>query len=231
MNLSLELLRSGPCRDLAAATDMAGTRQCAATDMAGAARTRPCQARPKAAHPERKAKRARDKWAGLESNQPPLPYQRSALPHELPARAAPGQGLEPQSPRSERGVLPLDDPGSARWRARVWHIPHLRPSPYSRRSTQQRDLGPQARTAGRLCHVQSEAERCFPSHSPTLRPWIDDVPLRMKVDRRPTWRSFGARASRAVLKNRKLKHTLNFLRYFSAKRRGSFSLRRGLDSI
>ena len=26
--------------------------------------------------------------------------------------ATPGQGLEPRSPRSERGVLPLDDPGS-----------------------------------------------------------------------------------------------------------------------
>jgi hypothetical protein len=50
------------------------------------------------------------RWAELESNQRPLPYQRSALPLELPAQA-PGQGLEPRSPRSERGVLPLDDPG------------------------------------------------------------------------------------------------------------------------
>jgi hypothetical protein len=47
------------------------------------------------------------KWARLESNQRPLPYQRSALPFELLARRAPGQGLEPRSPRPERGVLPI----------------------------------------------------------------------------------------------------------------------------
>jgi hypothetical protein len=35
---------------------------------------------------------------------------REVLSSELPAQA-PGQGLEPRSPRSERGVLPLDDPG------------------------------------------------------------------------------------------------------------------------
>ena len=56
---------------------------------------------------------AMEKWAELESNQPPPPYQRGARPTELPAHVkASGQGLEPRSPRSERDVLPLDDPES-----------------------------------------------------------------------------------------------------------------------
>jgi hypothetical protein len=50
------------------------------------------------------------RWAELDSNQRRPPYQRGARPTELPAREASGRGLEPRSPRSERGVLPLDDP-------------------------------------------------------------------------------------------------------------------------
>jgi hypothetical protein len=47
-------------------------------------------------------------WARLGSNQQPLVRKTSALPFELLARAsAPGQGVEPRSPRSERGVLPV----------------------------------------------------------------------------------------------------------------------------
>ncbi len=49
------------------------------------------------------------------------------------------------------------------------------------------------------------AERCFPSLSPTLRPWIDGSPL---AERRPTWRSFGARSLLAGLEMRRLKLTL-----------------------
>src|SRR5215510_2646725 len=57
----------------------------------------------------------------------------------------PGQGLEPRPPRSERDVLPLDDPGP-------------------------------------MCDFDdtfgASAKRCFPSHSPTLRPWIAGRRLR-----------------------------------------------------
>jgi hypothetical protein len=42
----------------------------------------------------------------------------------------------------------------------------------------------------------AEAERCCPCHSPTLRPWIAERRRRYPDGRRPTWRSFGARASR-----------------------------------
>ena len=58
--------------------------------------------------------------------------------------------------------------------------------------------------------------------SPALRPWIVARPECGR--RRPTWRSFGARASRASLKNRKLKPTLILSVLFQRKRRGSFSL-------
>jgi hypothetical protein len=52
-------------------------------------------------------------WAELGSNQQPPVCRTGALPIELSARGqAPGQGVEPRSPRSERGILPLDDPGS-----------------------------------------------------------------------------------------------------------------------
>lgn len=64
---------------------------------------------------------------GVGLNHRPLPYQGSALTTELPkhgeascsARLAAPQGLEPQPPEPESGVLPLDDgalvelPGSA----------------------------------------------------------------------------------------------------------------------
>lgn len=54
-----------------------------------------------------------------------------------------------------------------------------------------------------LCHVRSLRERCCPSHSPDLRPWIAEV-------QRPTWRAFGARRSCALGK-------------FAGKSRGLFS--------
>jgi hypothetical protein len=64
--------------------------------------------------------------------------------------AIPGQGVEPRSPRSERGVLPV-----RRSRNDVVSLSH-----------------------------SAEAERCFSSHSPTLRPWIADRRLRsaMAID-------------------------------------------------
>ncbi len=98
-----------------------------------------CDARPKAAPPSGKRSGRGEQWAGLESNQPPLPYQRSALPPELPARRAPGRGLEPQSPRSERGVLPFRRSRIGAMQGGVRHVSRLRPSPSTRRSTHQRD--------------------------------------------------------------------------------------------
>ena len=46
-------------------------------------------------------------WARLGSNQQPLVCETSALPLSYSPVSNPGQGIEPRSPRSERGVLPV----------------------------------------------------------------------------------------------------------------------------
>jgi hypothetical protein len=77
----------------------------------------------------------------------------SALPLELLARVAdPGQGVEPRSPRSERGVLPVRRSRSAS---------PLRPSPVpDGRSTQQASAT--CRALGRvLCHVPPKLNDVF----------------------------------------------------------------------
>ena len=80
----------------------------------------------------------------------------------------PGQGVEPRSPRSERGVLPV------RRSRNDWSA-----SP----STTPPGASMQRRTDSRRSHAScvspaSKAERCCPSHSPTLRPWITDCRMR-----------------------------------------------------
>jgi hypothetical protein len=97
------------------------------------------------------------RWARLGSNQRPLVCKTSALPAEL---LAPGSGTRGRTSISTvRAWRPaaLDDPGS-----------RLHPSPAGtgRRSTQQRRAG------SALCLARAQPDRCFPSHSPTLRPWI-----------------------------------------------------------
>ena len=103
--------------------------------------------------------RADEKWAELESNQPPPPYQRGARPTELPAHVkASGRGFEPRSPRSERDVLPLDDPESSFLRS-------------------------MSRTG--LSRTMFSMPLAYPS----------TLDRRLSVaERRPTWRSFGARS-------------------------------------
>jgi hypothetical protein len=98
---------------------------------------------------------------------------------------------------------------------------------FQRRSTQQRGH-PLSGDCCLLCHARLNTERCFPSHSPTLRPWITGRFAHVRGGRRPTWRGFGARSSVAGQINRTLKHTLLYRALFSASRE-SFSLRRGLD--
>ena len=80
---------------------------------------------------------------------------------ELLAHQDPGQGLEPRLPRSERGVLPLR-------RSRSEDGNRCPPSTPRRRSRRSARLPSPVRAVSRT----AEAERCFPCHSPTLRPWI-----------------------------------------------------------
>ena len=110
-------------------------------------------------------------WARLGSNQQPLACETSALPFELLARA-PGQGVEPRSPRSERGVLPVrrSRNDSAEGEAS--------PSSSRKRKLDAAGAHLSATVVVIRCHARRFAERCFPCLSPTLRPWIAVRPLR-----------------------------------------------------
>jgi hypothetical protein len=79
-------------------------------------------------------------------------------------------------------------------------------------------------------HARPAGPRCFPCLSPTLRPWIGGHRCACAGERRPTWRGVGARASFSERQNSRLKRRRMPQRLFQRERRGSFSLRRGLDS-
>jgi hypothetical protein len=74
------------------------------------------------------------------------------------------------------------------------------------------------------CLVQPWAKRCFPSRSPTLRPWITDPRF---LDRRPSWRGFGARSPARLSEKSELKHTHYFLRHFRRQAPSDLSLSGG----
>jgi hypothetical protein len=74
----------------------------------------------------------------------------------------------------------------------------------------------------------AQAERCFSSHSPTLRPWIARVRVTPASYVEGHWSPSLRRSFRKI---DRLKQTLFAGRFFARGRRGSFSLRRGLESI
>jgi hypothetical protein len=166
------------------------------------------------------------RWARLDSNQRPLVCKTSAQPAELLARKAMGgAGIEPASSSvserrsaSERPArtelrdkdsnldLHVQSVASSRLRrSRIGDllIPHLRPPP--ERELDAAAKPPASRVAVFLCHARPITERCFPSHSPTLRPWIVGRLAHVRAGRRPTWRGFGARSSVAGRINRHAK--------------------------
>jgi hypothetical protein len=75
------------------------------------------------------------------------------------------------------------------------------------------------------------AERCCPSHSPTLRPWITDLRMRNPGGRRPTWRGFGARASRTSREIGRQKPELNTSIHFFLRAGGVFLSQAGPRSV
>jgi hypothetical protein len=153
-------------------------------------------------------------WARLDSNQRPLVCKTSALPFELLARELRDKesnlALHVQSVASYR----LDDPGP---------ISRLRP-PSNGTSTQRRDPRVPALTRS------SEAERCFPSHSPALRPWI--ASRRMRVRRPPSYveELWSPILDLGMVNSHAKAHAPLPAPFSGAERRGTFSLRRGLDS-
>jgi hypothetical protein len=157
-------------------------------------------------------------WAEPESNRRPPPHQRGALPPELSAYEWARLGSNQRPPLCKRGALPVELHARVQIRDKESNLdlhvqsvvscrlddPGTRVAPLSvhlpLREIDAAGVGGSARKQALSCPMtrSAEAERCFPCHSPTLRPWISDRPLR---DRRPTWRSFGARASRSAVKS------------------------------
>jgi hypothetical protein len=153
------------------------------------------------------------RWARLESNQRPLVCKTSAL-RRLSYSPAMKRWEEGLASLNRCGALleRLPEPSVARqhacrppsWTAREMPSPlsdagcTLRPTlrfsvsrssvtPLGRPSTTQSSVPLRPPPARGRSTQRHEAEPCFPSRSPTLRPWI--------AWRRPTWRGFGARAS------------------------------------
>jgi hypothetical protein len=135
-------------------------------------------------------------WARLDSNQQLLVCKTSTLPLSYSPVSVPRQGVEPRPPRSERGVLPLDDPGLKSF------VCLARPSPNDVFHATRLPFDPGSPSAG-----------CATGADDVLRGGVLEPEPRQSVE------------------NRRIKQTLLFSDLSSAERRGSFSLRRGLDSI
>ena len=142
---------------------------------------------------------ARRSRPGMGSNQRPHVCKTSALPVELLAPASdPGQGVKPRSPRSERGVLPV-----RRSRSAV-RVP-LRPSPGGRSTQQARPRAAMVASYDSLGRGRTMFSKplAYPSTLDRRPPAAHRA-----SGWRPTWRSFGARASHVDRKNSRLKQTL-----------------------
>ena len=126
-------------------------------------------------------------WARLGSNQQPLVCETSALPLSYSPESNPGQGVEPRSPRSERGVLPV-----RRSRNDEVRRAPLRPSP-----EREIDAAGARLRRGSRCHLSRRGLRPNDVFHATRLPFDPGSPtaLAHSRGRRPTWRSFGARGS------------------------------------
>jgi hypothetical protein len=134
-------------------------------------------------------------WARLGSNQQPLVCKTSALPLSYSPVSAPGQGVEPRSPRSERGVLPV---------RRSRNGPRLSVHPHAWRSTQQAGAG----FRRVLWVVRLTANDVVHATRLLFDPGSPIVVCAHPQQSRPTWRSFGARASWLSVEMGMLKRTL-----------------------
>ena len=134
-----------------------------------------------------------------------------------PRDQAPGQGVEPRPPRSERGVLPVR-------RSRTASAPPSTPPVGDVDAVGE----PCRSTASRLCSSR-QCRRCFPCHSPYPSTLDHRSPGCATRERPPTWRGFGARVSHVAEMPRQ-KHALIASAHSDLRAEESFSLRRGLDS-
>ena len=148
-------------------------------------------------------------WARLGSNQQPLVCETSALPLSYSPRAP---------------IRVLDTP---QLRRRSRRLQGSAPPQAGIRAAGIRSADSCSRT--KPLTRPAETERCFPSHSPTLRPWIAGHRLRVLViavlrggalEPEPRTRSEKSQA----------KAVASFQRVFRRRAEVSFSLRRGLNS-
>ena len=166
---------------------------------------------------------------------PQLPPRRGWFAEHSAIRPMnPGQGVEPRSPRSERGVLPVRrsrnvrapavsaPAGHARGRSRASpSIPRA-----DGRSTQQASATCRAMVASSVSSARSRTMFSMPLAYPST---LDHRPpvAHIHSDRRPTWRGFGARASRAVVGKAQAKANAYCQRVFPARSTEGLSLSGG----
>jgi hypothetical protein len=136
--------------------------------------------------------------AGLESNQRPLEKsweeglaslnRCGALLERLPEPSVTRRrACQPPSWTAREMPSPLSDAGCTLRPTLRFSVSRSSVTPLGHPSTTQSFVPLRPPPARGRSTQRHEAEPCFPSHSPTLRPWI--------ASRRPTWRGFGARAS------------------------------------
>jgi hypothetical protein len=150
-------------------------------------------------------------WARLGSNQRPPLCKRGALPAELHALGGrpaidPGRGVEPRSPRSERGVLPV-----RRSRNGAGASPSI-PRVGDRRSRR----CPAAAHGRVLYLVRLKPNDVFCASRLPFVPGSSIAGCALCGDRCPTWRSFGAGAWRRGAVNLQAKADAYRLAHFSA---------------
>jgi hypothetical protein len=138
-------------------------------------------------------------WARLGSNQQPLVCETSALPlsYSPVGRADPGQGVEPRSPRSERGVLPVRRSRSGG--------PRRPPSSSAGEAEVDAAALPSPRRTSCLAR-RAPSDVVHATRLP-FDPGSPAAGCAARGGRRPSWRGVGARASGRRAKNRTLKQT------------------------
>jgi hypothetical protein len=194
------------------------------------------------------------RWAEPESNRRPPPYQRGALTTELSAVVrASGRGWDRTSSLlcvrqalSRLSYSPVQCRSGARDRTsistfRAWRPASLddpgvsgcnrlsvHPPTGDRRSRRAPEAGD-----GRVVMSRPAGRRTMLSMPLAYPSTLDHRPpiAQIRNGRRPTWRSFGARARQLRKEKCRLKQTLIASVHFQQTTPRSFSLRRGLDSI
>ena len=142
----------------------------------------------------------------------------------FPVSTIRAQGVEPRSPRSERGVLPVRRPRSEP----ECDSPSV---PRSELGCRRRRRSEPPCSHPACCHARITANDVVHATRLPFDPGSRATQLRdCGVGERPTWRSFGARRSCSSMENRRLKPTRYYASHFPARRAEDLSLSGGASS-